>query len=118
MNVADNKRMLSLTHWVPLFRFSFCICGVKNIDRCLVIHQAAFYIVGPTKKLSLKCNFCEAIFHVFLTEFHKNLFVFMFQKHFFQNLIFFYFFLYFKLIYFFIFSYYFDALISKIIFTK
>jgi len=55
--------------------------------------------------------------HAFLTEFHKTLFVFVFQKHFFQNLKIFYFFLP-QINFFFVFSYHFDALISKIIFKK
>jgi len=72
-----------------------------------------FYIVEPIKKLSLKRSFYKSVFTYFLTEFRKTLFVFEFQKHFFQNLKFFYF--YFKLI-FFVFSDHFDTLILKIIF--
>jgi hypothetical protein len=48
--------------------------------------------------------------HAFLTEFRKNLFVFVFQKHFFQNLNFFLFFSLLQINYFFIFSNHFDAL--------
>jgi len=56
-----------------------------------------FYIIGPIKKLSLKCSFYEEVFTCFLTEFRKTLFIFAFQKYFFQNLKKIYFFLYFKL---------------------
>jgi len=48
---------------VHLFSCSFFyVCGVKNATRCLVIHQTTFYIVGPTKKLSLKRSFYEVVF--------------------------------------------------------
>jgi hypothetical protein len=80
------------------------------------MHQIVFYIMGFIKKLSLKHSFYKVVLRVFLTEFQKTLFVFAFQKQFFQNLKFFYFF--FTLNYYFLFSDHFDALISKINFLK
>ena len=47
---------------ICLFSLSFCICGVKNAVRYLVIHQTMFYTMGSIKKLSLKRSFCKAVF--------------------------------------------------------
>ena len=58
-----------------VFKMKFpSIRGAKNIVRFLIIHLTERSI----KKLSLKYSFCEAVFTFFLTEFHKNLFVFAF----------------------------------------
>jgi hypothetical protein len=48
-----------------LFFPNFCVCGETNATRCLVINHTAFCTAGPTKKMSLKCSFCEAIFTCF-----------------------------------------------------
>jgi len=48
-----------------LFYTCFCVRGVKNAVRCLVIVKITFYTAGPTKKLNLKCSFHEAIFTCF-----------------------------------------------------
>ena len=65
-----------------LFFASFCVCSETNAIRCLVTNQTAFSTMGHTKKLSLKRNFYKQFLHVFLTEFRKTLFVFVFQKRF------------------------------------
>ena len=43
----------------------FCVCGAKNIARCLIIVKTTFYTVRPTKKFSLKRSFYEAVFTCF-----------------------------------------------------
>lgn len=48
-----------------LFYTCFCVCGVTNAIRCLVTYQTMFCTAGPTKKLSLKHIFCEAVFTCF-----------------------------------------------------
>jgi hypothetical protein len=48
-----------------LFCTCFCVCGAKNIVRCLVTVKTAFCTTGPTKKLSLKCSFREVVFICF-----------------------------------------------------
>jgi len=77
-----------------------------------------FYTTGLTKNLSLKRSFVKQFLHALLTEFHKTLFVFAFQKRFlkkFDNV------LIFSLLQiniFLVFLDHFDMLISKIIFLK
>jgi len=101
-----------------LFYTCFCVCGATHATRCLVTNQTVFYTAGPTKKLSLKHSFCEAVFTCFF-NWVSNPCLFLLFKSGFENIWdFFYFFLCFKLIFFFMFSDYFDALISKIIFFK
>jgi hypothetical protein len=47
---------------VCLFCTCFCVCGAKNTIRYLVTIKNAFYTARPTKKLSLKRSFREAVF--------------------------------------------------------
>jgi hypothetical protein len=45
-----------------------CVC---NSIICLDFKIIEFYIMRPTKILSLKCRYCIAVLRVFLTEFRK-----------------------------------------------
>jgi hypothetical protein len=120
--------------WLRLFFASFCICGETNTTRCLVTNQTAFYAVGTTKKLSLKCSFCASIFTCFLNWVLWKLLTCLFLrfKRVFEKINFFYIFLFFKLIFFCgirsfwctdikkikIKEYYFNAFLSKKYFKK
>jgi hypothetical protein len=50
---------------VCLFSCSFYVWGVKNIVRCLVIHQTAFYIVEPIKKIKFETQFLWSSYYMF-----------------------------------------------------
>ena len=50
---------------VCLFCTCFCVCGVKNVTRYLVIVKIIFYTMGLIKNISLKHSFREAVFTYF-----------------------------------------------------
>jgi hypothetical protein len=59
------KYIIYLNFCFALFFINFYICGETNTIRYLVTNQTVFCIAGPTKKLSLKHSFCEAVFTYF-----------------------------------------------------
>jgi len=68
-NQVLSKPFLKKTKIIKcLFTFNFCVCDVKNTIRCSVTYQTAFYIMEPTKKLSLKRNFYEVVFTCFFNR--------------------------------------------------
>ena len=66
LKTTSNKQLyLSVIPTLCWFFLNFCVCGETNAAKCLVTNQTIFYIVGPTKKLSLKRNFYEVVFTYF-----------------------------------------------------
>jgi hypothetical protein len=55
-------------HRLRLFCNCFCVSGATNAAKCFVTNQTPFCTAGPTKKLSLKRSFCEAVFTCFFNR--------------------------------------------------